>query len=110
MNSWPRMSPRFIVGMKPSSRWRSEPQIAVSVTLMIASRGFRIVGSGTRSTRTSSVPYQQRAFMPLLAASCLPSGLTGRGRHFAGLQQLFEAAEVFANLGLGIGAEELGNR
>src|SRR5207237_10218254 len=63
MNSWPRMSPRFNVGMNPSSRCRSEPQIAVSVTLTIASRGLRIFGSGTRAMRTSFVPYQQRAFI-----------------------------------------------
>src|SRR5262249_13546186 len=73
MNSWPRISPPFIVGMKPSSRWRSEPQIAVSVTLTIASRGLRILGSGTRATRTSSVPYQHRAFMnrcPVHSVQC----------------------------------------
>src|SRR5205085_2908837 len=63
MNSWPRISPRFRVGIKPSSRCRSEPQIAVSVTLTIASRGLRILGSGTRETRTSLTPYQQRAFI-----------------------------------------------
>ncbi|HXG70712.1 MAG TPA: hypothetical protein VNJ04_08895 [Gemmatimonadaceae bacterium] len=31
MNSWPRMSPRCIVGTRPFTRWRSDPQIAVDV-------------------------------------------------------------------------------
>ena len=37
--------------------------MAVVVILMIASRGLRIVGSGTRSTRTSFVACQTSAFM-----------------------------------------------
>ena len=47
-----------MVGMKPSYRCRSEPQIAVDVILTIASCGLRIFGSGTCSTRTSlcSIP------------------------------------------------------
>src|SRR5574338_1613165 len=63
MNSWPRMSPDRMVGMYPSSRWRSDPQIAVDVIFTMASRGFRISGSGTRSTRTSFLPCQTRALM-----------------------------------------------
>ena len=47
MNSWPRMSPASMVGMKPSYRCRSEPQIAVRVILMMASCGFSNSGSGT---------------------------------------------------------------
>src|SRR5690349_1492856 len=62
MNSCPTMSPCSMVGIIPSYRCRSEPQIAVSVILTIASRGFRILGSGTSSTRTSFFPYQQVAF------------------------------------------------
>ena len=40
-----------MVGMKPSYRCRSEPQIAVLVIRMIASRGLRIFGSGTALDR-----------------------------------------------------------
>ena len=35
--------------------------MAVLVTLMTASRGLRILGSGTVSTRTSCLPFQQTA-------------------------------------------------
>ena len=42
---------------------RSDPQIAVVVTLMIASRGLRMTGSGTVSTWMFSVPSQQTARM-----------------------------------------------
>src|SRR5579862_4976657 len=63
MNSWPRMSPGSMDGTAPCSRCRSEPQIAARLTLTIASRGFLILGSGTVSTRTSFLPYQQQAFM-----------------------------------------------
>src|SRR4051794_40229631 len=37
--------------------------MAVLVIFTIASRGFTISGSGTSSTRRSSVPYQQLAFI-----------------------------------------------
>src|SRR3954471_23454057 len=63
MNSWPSMSPFSIVGMKPLYRCRSEPQIAVELILTIASRRLRIFGSGTCSTRTSFLPYQQFALI-----------------------------------------------
>src|SRR5688572_21258094 len=63
MNSWPTMSPRIMPGMKPLNRCRSEPQIAHVVTLMMASRGFSICGSGTVSQRMSFLPCQQSAFM-----------------------------------------------
>src|SRR5712672_569556 len=43
--------------------WRSEPHIAQDVTLMIASRGSSIFGSGTSSQRMSALPCQVRAFM-----------------------------------------------
>src|SRR5262245_32104484 len=49
--------------MNPLYRWRSEPQIAVLVILMMASREFRIFGSGTSLTCTSRRPIQQVAFM-----------------------------------------------
>ena len=66
MNSWPRMSPAFMVGMNPSYRCRSDPQMAVLVIRMMASRGLRIFGSGTRSTATSFLPRQQSARMEYL--------------------------------------------
>jgi hypothetical protein len=43
-------SPFCIVGTYPSSRCKSEPQIAVEVIFTIASRRFSITGSGTSST------------------------------------------------------------
>src|SRR5438270_13605468 len=57
------MSPFFMVGMSPPYKCKSEPQIAVSVTRITASRGLIILGSGTFSMRTSSLPYQQTAFI-----------------------------------------------
>ncbi len=57
------MSPCSMVGMKPPYKCRSEPQIAVRVILMMASRGFSISGSGTFSTLIFSLPIQQTAFM-----------------------------------------------
>src|SRR4051812_201990 len=56
MNSWPRTSPLCISGIYPSYKCKSEPQMAVEVTLTIASRGSSIRGSGTSSTRTSYRP------------------------------------------------------
>src|SRR4051794_26013340 len=66
MNSWPRMSPCRMVGMKPSYRWRSDPQMHVEEILMIASRGLRILGSGTVSTLILPVPHHVTAFMTVL--------------------------------------------
>src|SRR3954447_2110612 len=63
INSCPRMSPCSIVGMYPSYKCRSDPQMAVEVIRTMASRGFKISGSGTRSTRTSFLPYQQVALI-----------------------------------------------
>src|SRR5690606_16700613 len=63
IGSWPMMSPSFIMGTKPSKRWRSEPQMAVEVTRMMASEGCWMTGSGWVSTRTSPWPCQVRAFM-----------------------------------------------
>src|ERR1700716_3835443 len=42
---------------------RSEPQIAQAVTLMMASRGCSILGSGTSSQRMSPLPCQAKAFI-----------------------------------------------
>src|SRR5207302_1739212 len=47
MNSCPRMSPSSIVGMKPSYKCKSDPQMAVRVILTMASCGLKIVGSLT---------------------------------------------------------------
>src|SRR6476469_1349335 len=85
MNSCPSTSPDSMVGMIPLKRWRSEPQMAVEVTRTIASRGLRISGSGTVSTRTS------RASSRILDA---PRG----GGDLPGLHPLLEAAQVLAHL------------
>ncbi len=66
--SWPKTRPDS-APVRPSYRWRSEPQIAVVVIRTIASVGFSIVGSGTSSTRTSRFPCQVSAFM----SACLPA-------------------------------------
>src|ERR1044071_5079399 len=58
-----------MVGMTPSNRWRSEPQIAHDVTLMIASRPSSIFGSGTVSHRMSPLPCHASAFIVEFSAS-----------------------------------------
>ena len=45
-----------IEGMTPLKIWRSDPQIAHAVTLMMASRGCSMRGSGTVSQRISPLP------------------------------------------------------
>src|SRR6266542_4658509 len=60
------MSPFSMVGTKPLYRCKSEPQIAVEVIFTIASRLLRILGSGTSTTCTSRLPYQQLAFITVL--------------------------------------------
>ncbi len=69
MVSWPTTSPLCMLGMIPSVRCRSEPQIAHAVTLMMASRGCSILGFGTVSQRMSPLPCQVIAFIwaPLVA-------------------------------------------
>src|SRR5688500_15325671 len=77
MNSWPRMSPGSMNGLKPLYRCRSEPQIAVDVTFTMQSFWFRIFGSGTFRTSIFCFPAQQVAFI------CCPpcqSGSTDRER------------------------------
>src|SRR3954452_13508236 len=64
------MSPSPRNAPSTSYRCRSEPQIPVDVTRMIASVGCSIVGSGTLSIRTSWTPCQARAFI----AKSLPPG------------------------------------
>ena len=48
IGSWPRMSPSSMNGPNSSYRCRSEPQMAVDVTRMIASVGCSIAGRGRR--------------------------------------------------------------
>src|SRR6185312_11943114 len=96
---------------------RSEPQIAVDVMRMIASRGFKMRGSGTSSTRSFSLPYQTFAFIVCsgsIAAGQAPAahssthqGAAARGLavgcgDFACFQQLFEATQILLDLGLRI--------
>src|SRR6188474_2118127 len=78
---------------------KSDPQIAVVVTLMIASRGLRMTGSGTVSTWIFSVPSQQTA--RISAPRC-----GGRARNLAGFEQLLEVAEILADGLRGLTAEE----
>src|SRR4051794_9637552 len=81
---------------------RSEPQIAVVVTLTIASRGLRIAGSGTVSTRIFSLPSQHTARI----VDSLPAR---RSRNLASLEQLLEVAEVFADRLRRLTAEQPGD-
>src|SRR5687768_8702138 len=76
--------------------------MAVVVTLMIASRGLRMTGSGTVSTWTFSVPSQQTARMWLL-------GCRGRSRNLTGFEQLFEAPEILADCLRRFATEERGD-
>src|ERR1044071_964453 len=106
--------------------------MAVEVTFTIASRLLRIFGSGTCSTRTSFLPYQQFAlitsplfFRPLLLklprahpdAERLRRPLLGvaladerpvGGDDLAQLDDLLEAAQVDLHLRVRVFAEELG--
>src|SRR3978361_2176187 len=65
------MSPGFMNAVSVSIRWRSEPQMFVLVTSMIASVGSGIVGSGTSETSTLRLPCQVTARMTLL--HCRPA-------------------------------------
>src|SRR2546423_4301160 len=59
--------------------------MAVEVMRTIASRGFRILGSGTSSTRTSVLPYQQVAFIensPFVLLRWAARQATTRGSEF----------------------------
>src|SRR5512138_3175536 len=79
--------------------------MAVSVTLMTASRGLRIFGSGTFSTRTSLVPYQQSAFIDVTSSA----RLSFCRRHFTGFDELLEAPQVLANLRRRVASHEPGD-
>src|ERR1041384_4861887 len=67
------MSPLCIVGMNPLYRCKSEPQIAVDEIFTIASRWLRICGSGTSSTESIVLPYQQLAFIAESSSFLIPS-------------------------------------
>src|SRR5256885_13200462 len=69
--------------------------MAVVVTRMIASWGFVNLGSGTFSTRTSCLPYQQRAFIISLLAA---SGLAFTGWNFTAFHERFEPEKIVGNL------------
>src|ERR1035437_4542550 len=70
-NSWPRMPPGVIPGMRPWSTCRSLPQIAVVVTRSSTSVGSSMVGRGTSaiSTRPMSTNVSARICGSLLPAS-----------------------------------------
>src|SRR5512132_1303017 len=84
----------------------------------MASREFRILGSGTCSTRIFFLPIQQVAF--IVAASSQYGGRLGRVRpvmnagigpdDFPGFQHLLEAAEIAVHLLARLLAEELRDR
>src|SRR3954451_36147 len=63
IGSWPMMSPDFIVGMNPSYRCRSDPQMAVDLIRTTASLESSIFASRTVSNTTSPVPCQTIAFI-----------------------------------------------
>src|SRR4051794_40539645 len=127
MNSWPMTSPSCIVGTYPSTRCRSEPQIAVEVIRTMASRLFRIFGSGTSRTSTELRPAQVFALMPPLPSRArrptaaapdaagtpcgpaCPRGPVGPD-HLAGLQHLLEPAQIVVELLVRFLAEVLGDR
>ena len=84
IGSWPRMSPGFMNGMKPSTRCRSEPQMQVEVMRTIASRRLMIFGSGTFSTFTLYGAHQTRAFIVKSFQNSdrsTPTGAQGRQLH-----------------------------
>src|SRR5262249_20007137 len=80
---------------------------------MMASRGLRILGSGTVSTRISPLPYQQTAFILCLP---YPASAGHSLRHLRivhccwGLTRfdnLFEATQILFELLFGEGLEEV---
>src|SRR4051812_7183547 len=124
MNSWPTMSPFFMVGTKPSYMCRSEPQIAVDVMRTMASRRLRICGSGTSATSTSPRPIQRFARTSLtpadgqrlrLVLACLVHRARAlraalRAQDLAGLRDLLEPPEVVLDLLPWLLAEQPGQR
>src|SRR5687768_11299558 len=61
-----------------------------AATLMMASRGLKITGSGTVSTRIFSFPSQQTARIGLLCCG-------SRAGNLAGFEQLLEVAQILTN-------------
>src|SRR3954454_16745025 len=94
------MSPFLTVGMCPSSRCRSDPQIAVELIFTIASRSLRIFGSGTFSTWTVLRPDQ--TFARMSDPRLLGLGLLERLR-----RARLELALGQLALGHGLGARDL---
>src|SRR5688572_19728973 len=70
---------------------RSDPQIAVVVTLTMASCGLRMTGSATSSTRMFSLPSQQTARMMWPLRSGRPA------RNLTGLEQLPEMPQILTD-------------
>src|ERR1700761_5600695 len=87
--------------------------MAVEVTRMIASRGFKIRGSATVSTRTSCLPCQVSARIELLQKVTGDRSCSGcrvrrcRSRHLPCLHQLFETAQIAPDLNVRFLLEEL---
>src|SRR5690606_7228805 len=71
--------------------------MAVDVTLMMASRGFTICGSGTVSTRTSCFPCQVSARIAHPSA-VRHGGARCGGGDLAGLHELFEPTQFAPGL------------
>src|SRR5690606_813780 len=78
INSWPIMSPARIVGTNPLMRCRSEPHTELMVTFTMASRGFNIFGSSTRSSFRLRTLFQRNAFISLLYQFKFAGPLSGR--------------------------------
>src|SRR4051812_35245926 len=133
MGSWPSTSPGFMKGTKPSTRWRSEPQMQVDVMRTMASRRLRIFGSGTRSTftlygahqisafimielsfrashargprsREQRTPFVFRVWFALSGAGAVR--LSDNGEDLADLHDPLEVAQVFADDALGVVAQQ----
>src|SRR5689334_3451005 len=93
--------------------------MAVELIWMMASRGLRISGSSTVSTRTSCLPCHASARIsaPLLQNDLRASVLLlfqiaprpGGGRDLAGFHELLEAPEVAPRLDGGLSLEQLGD-
>src|SRR3954454_6602119 len=79
------------------------------VTRTMASRGFRISGSGTRSARTSLTPFQQIAFIasPSLHQRLAAGRLTFDRRDLARLDELLQPAQRAAHELRGRGPDQL---
>src|SRR4051794_20604869 len=99
---------------------RSDPQMAVDVTLMMASRWLRITGSGTSRTSMFRMPIQQFAFITTLlvvraSSAASSSSVKGfargwlrrsrrratariRQKHLADFENLLQPPQVIADL------------